>query len=279
MLFLLNFSFVWKQVQARLREDERPWWTEPSHSRWDHPRPVSHQLTCHPEMYEWQRLKKAVSVHNQSFRHVWLFVTPRTVAHQVPLSMEFSRQAYWSGLPLSTPVDLLNPGIEPVPPVSPALTGGFFTTVPPGKPEISWALKLAAAAAKSLQSYLTLCDPIDGNPPGSPVPGILQARTLECVAISFSNAWKWKVKVKSLSRVWLLATPRIAAYQASLSMGFSTQKYWSGVPLPSPEISWAQLKSTKPRAPSQSIDFWKIIDSCCFKVLLLATANWTVNEY
>ena len=72
----------------------------------------------------------------------------------------------------------------------------------------------AAAAAKSLQSCLTLCNPIDCSPPGSPVPGILQARTLEWVAISFSNAWKWKVKVKSLGCVWLLATPRTAAYQA-----------------------------------------------------------------
>ena len=77
-----------------------------------------------------------------------------------------------------------------------------------------------AAAAKSLQSCPTLCDPIDGSPPGSPVPGILQARTLECVAINFSNAWKWKMKVKSLSRVWLLATPWTAAYQAPPSMGF-----------------------------------------------------------
>ena len=88
-------------------------------------------------------------------------------------------------------------------------------------------------AAKSLQSYPTLCDPIDGSPPGSPVPGILQATTLEWVAISFSNAWKWKVKVKSLSRVQLLATPWTAAYQAPPSMGFSRQEYWSGVPLPS----------------------------------------------
>ena len=93
----------------------------------------------------------------------------------------------------------------------------------------------AAAAAKSLQSCLTLCDPVDGSPPGSPIPGILQARILEWVAISFSNAWKWKVKVKSLSRVRLLATPRTAAYQAPQSMGFSRQEYWSGVPLPSPE--------------------------------------------
>ena len=90
-----------------------------------------------------------------------------------------------------------------------------------------------AAAAKSLQSCPTLCDPIDSRPPGYPVPGILQARTLEWVAISFSNAWKWKVKVKLLSCVRLLATPRTAAHQAPPSMGFSRQEYWSGVPLPS----------------------------------------------
>ena len=84
-----------------------------------------------------------------------------------------------------------------------------------------------AAAAKSLQSCLTLCNPIDGSPPGSPVPGILQARTLEWVAISFSNAWKWKMKVKLLSCVWLLATPWAIAYQAPPSMGFSRQEYWS----------------------------------------------------
>ena len=96
----------------------------------------------------------------------------------------------------------------------------------------------AATTAKSLQSCPTLCDPIDGSPPGSPVPGILQARTLEWVAISFSSAWKWKVKVKSLSRVWLLATPRTTAYQAPPSMGFSRQEYWSGVPLHSPKLNW-----------------------------------------
>ena len=72
----------------------------------------------------------------------------------------------------------------------------------------------AAAAAKSPQSCLTLCDPIDGSPPGSPVPGILQARTLEWVAVSFSSSWQWKVKVKSLSRVRLFVTPWTAAYQA-----------------------------------------------------------------
>ena len=89
-------------------------------------------------------------------------------------------------------------------------------------------------AAKSLQSCPTLCDPIDSSLPGSPVPGILQARTLEWVAISFSNEGKWKVKVKSLSRVWLFATPWTAAHQAPLSMGFSRQEYWSRVSLPSP---------------------------------------------
>ena len=78
----------------------------------------------------------------------------------------------------------------------------------------------AAAAAKSLQSWPTLCDPTDGSLPGSTVTGTLQARTLEWVAISFSNAWEWKVKVKSLSHAWLLATPRAAAYQAPLSMDF-----------------------------------------------------------
>ena len=93
----------------------------------------------------------------------------------------------------------------------------------------------AAAAAKSLQSCPTLCNPIDGSPPGSPVPGILQARTLEWVAISFSNAWKWKVKVKSLSRVQLFVTPWTVAYQDPLSMGFSRQECWNGLPFPSPE--------------------------------------------
>ena len=91
-------------------------------------------------------------------------------------------------------------------------------------------LAYAAAAAKLLQLCPTLCDPIDGSPPGSPVSGILQARILEWVAISFSNAWKWKVKVKSLSCVRLLATPWTAAHQAPPSMEFSRQECWSGVP-------------------------------------------------
>ena len=85
----------------------------------------------------------------KSLSCVGLLATPWTAAHQAPLSMGFSRQEYWSGVPL---------------------------------------LLLSAAAAKSLQSYPTLCDLIDGSPPGSPVPGILQARTLEWVAISFSSA-------------------------------------------------------------------------------------------
>ena len=103
------------------------------------------------------------------------------------------------------------------------------------------ASKQTAAAAKLLQSCPTLCDPIDGSPPGSAVPGILEARTLEWVAISFSNAWKWKVKGKSLSRVRLLATPWTAADQAPPSMGFSRQEYWSGVPSPSPDLRPSHL--------------------------------------
>ena len=110
-------------------------------------------------------------------------------------------------------------------------------------------LKAEPTAAKSLQLYLTLWDPIDGSPPGSAVPGILQARTLEWVAISFSNAWKWKVKVKSLSCVRPLATPWTAAHQAPPSMGFSRQEYWSGVPSPSPvgnielgKFGWKDIK-------------------------------------
>ena len=131
-------------------------------------------------------------------------VTPWTVAHQAPLSIEFSRQEYRSGFPCPSPV-CSNSFLY--------LSFKEFTS-----------LYLYAAAAKSLQSCLTLHDPTDGSPPGSPVPGILQARTLEWVAISFPNVWKWKVKVKSLSRVRLLATPWTAAYQAHPPMGFSRQE-------------------------------------------------------
>ena len=105
----------------------------------------------------------------------------------------------------------------------------------------STSARALAAAAKSHQSCPTLCDPIDGGPPGSPVPGILQARTLEWVAISFSNAWKWKVKGKLLSRVWLFVNPWTAAYQAPPSMGFPRQEYWSGLPLPSPSGTYYSI--------------------------------------
>ena len=145
-----------------------------------------------------------------------------------------SRKEYWRGLPFPPPGYLPDPRIKPAPLKYPALAGGFFTT------STTWEARYkhaAAAAAKSLQSCPTLCNPIDGSPPGSAVPGILQARTLEWVAISFSNAWKRTVKVKSLSHVRLLATPWTAAYQASLSVGFSRQEYWSGLPLASPFLS------------------------------------------
>ena len=173
-----------------------------------------------------------VCMYAYSLSHVLLFALPWTAACQAPLPMEFSRQEYWSKLPFSPPGDPPNSGIEPAFPVSSvfSLADRLFTTERPGKPLLLSAA--AAAAAKSFQSCPTLCNPIDGSPPGSPNPGILQARTLEWVAMSFSNAWKWKVKVKSLSRVRLLVTPWTAAYQAPPSMGFSRQGYQSGVPLP-----------------------------------------------
>ena len=121
----------------------------------------------------------------------------------------------------------------------------------------TWDCLSAAAAAKSLQSCPTLCDPIDGSPPGSPVPGILQAATLEWLAISFSNAWKWKVKGKSLSHAWLLATPWTAAYQAPPSMGFSRQEYWSGVPLPSPKFQACRKISKLIEWPLSVYTLWR----------------------
>ena len=115
-----------------------------------------------------------------------------------------------------------------------------------GWPQSSFEFFHNAAAAKSLQLCPTLWNPIDGSPSGSSLPGILQARILEWVAISFSNAWKWKVKVKSFSCVHLFATPWTVAYQASPSMGFSRQELWSGLPLPSPFsiISYGKLEWT-----------------------------------
>ena len=116
---------------------------------------------------------------------------------------------------------------------------------------------------------LTLCDPIDGSPPGSAIPGILQARTLEWVAISFSNAWKWKGKVKSLSCVWLFTTPWSAAYQAPLSMEFSRQEYWSGVPLPSP------LPTTFGYYICVTSD-WFFLQNTCWVYLSLSTSADTI---
>ena len=123
-----------------------------------------------------------------------------------------------------------------------------------------------AVAAKSLQSCPTLCDPIDSSPPGSPVPGILQAGTLQWVAVSFSNAWKWKVKVKSLSRVWLFATPWTATHQAPPSMGFSRQEYWSGVPLPSPDYhaKWSKSKDDKHHRITLICGIWTMIQMNLF---------------
>ena len=121
----------------------------------------------------------------------------------------------------------------------------------------------SAAAAKSLQSYPTLCNPMDCSLPGFSIHGILQARTLEWVAISFSNAWEWKVKVKSLSHVQLLATPWTAVYQAPLPMGFSRQEYWSGVPLPSPISQLLVKKLDKWTSLPTLMDFptWKALET------------------
>ena len=152
----------------------------------------------------WSQAKALLLIH---FSRLFVLGILWTVTRQTPLFMEFSRQEHWSGLPMPSSMSFL-----------------------------------AAAAAKSRQSCPTLCNPIDGSPPGSSVPGVLQARTLEWVAISFSNAWKWKVKVKSLSRVWPLATPWTAAYKAPPSMGYSRQEYWSGSPVPSPCLSLGIIK-------------------------------------
>ena len=126
-----------------------------------------------------------------------------------------------------------------------------------------------AAAAKSPQSCPTLCDPIDGSLPGSSVPGILQVRTLEWVAISFSNAWKWKVKVKSLSRVWLFTTPWTAPYQTPPSMGVSRQDYWSGLPLPSLTNLDSILKSRDITLPTKV---------CVVKAMVFPVVMWELDH-
>ena len=134
--------------------------------------------------------------------------------------------------------------------------------------------KPAAAAAKSLQSCPTLCDPIDSSPPGSPVPGILQARTLEWVVISFSNAWKWKVKGKSLSCVRPSATLWTAAYQTPPSMGFSRQEYWSGMPLPSPTNLDSILKS---RDTTLLIKV-HLVKAMVFPVVMYGWESWAIRK-
>ena len=134
----------------------------------------------------------------------------------------------------------------------------------------------AAAAAKSLRSCLTLCDPIDGSPPGSAIPGVLQARTLKWVAISFSNAWKGKVKVKSLSRIRVFVLPWTAAYQAPPSMGFSRQEYWSGVPLPSPSHPLEWLFSKREETTSEWKDVEKRTFVCCFGECRLVQPLWKI---
>ena len=181
--------------------------------------------TCHHINHllveKWNKQVSFTNLWAQSLSCVWLFATPWTAAYQAPLSMEFPRQEYWSGLPFPPPGDLPDQGIKPA---SPAMADEPLSLH-------QFDFFLPTTTTKSLQSCPTLCDPIDGSPTGSPIPGILQARTLEWVAISFSNASKWKVEVKSLSRIRLLATPWTVAYQAPPSMGFSRQKYWSGMPL------------------------------------------------
>ena len=149
----------------------------------------------------------------KSLSRVQFLVTPWTAAYQALQSMGFYRQEYWSGGAIAFS-DLYDTELN--------------KCVWQSSPDAA-----TAAAAKSLQLCPTLWNSIDSSPPGSPVPGILQARTLEWVASSFSNAWKWKVKVKSLSHVWLLETLWTEVHQAPPSMGFSRQEYWSGMPLPS----------------------------------------------
>ena len=155
-----------------------------------------------------------------SLSRVRLSATPWTAAYQAPPSMGFSRQEYRSGVPLAA---------YQAPPSMGFSRQEYWSGVPLPSP----CHMAMLCYAKSLQSCPTLCDPIDSSPPGFPIPGILQERTLEWAAISFSNAWKWKVKGKSLSRVRPSATSWTAASHAPPSMGFSRQEYWSGVPLPS----------------------------------------------
>ena len=169
--------------------------------------------------------------------HVQLFATLWTIARQTPLFMGFSRQKCWSGLPCPPPGASPNPGIW-TSLMSPALAGGFFTT------SATW--EEPAAAAKSLQLCPTLCDPIDGSPPGSPIPGILQARTLEWVAISFSSAWKWKVKVKPAAQSCpTLSDPRDCSLPGSSVHGIFQARVLEWVPIAFSGKSPVQIKNLK----------------------------------
>ena len=183
------------------------------------------------------------------------------------LSVGFPRQEYWSGLPFLSLGDLPDLGIEPTSPASPAF---HVDSLPLS--HLASLIALTATAAKPRQSCPTLCYPIDGCPTGSSVPGILQASILEWVAISFSNAWKWKVKVKSLSRFRLLATPWTVAYQAPLSMGFSRQEHWSWLPLPS-SIALTRRRQfiTSTRFPT----LWKSVNFFPDTLLLLLLSHFS----
>ena len=140
---------------------------------------------------------------------------------------------------------------------------------------IAWKESYDQPAAKSLQSCSTLCNPIDGSPRGSPVPGILQARILEWVAISFSNAWKWKVRVKSFSCVLLLATPWTAAYQAPPSMGFSRQEYWSGLPLPSPMTNLDSILKSRDITLSRKVH---LVKAMVYPVVMYGCDSWAIKK-
>ena len=144
--------------------------------------------------------------------------TPGVYSNSCPLSR-------WCHLTISSSVIPLSSSLQSFPASGSFQISRLFTSGGQSIGVSASFLPMNAPAAKSLQSCPTLCDPIDSSPPGSAIPGILQARTLEWVAISFSNAWKWKMKVKSLSRVQLFETPWTAAYQAPPSMGFSRQEY------------------------------------------------------
>ena len=224
----------------------------------------------------------------QLLSHVWLYATPWIAACQASLSITNSQNSTKlmsiesmmpsSHLILCRPLLLL----PPIPPSIKVFSNestlhmrrpkywSFSFSISPSNEHpglisfrMDWLDLLAVQGticifAESLQSCPTLCNPIDGSPRGSPIPGIPQARTLEWVAISFSNAWKWKVKVKSLSRVQLFATLWTAAHQASLSTGFSRQEYWSGVSLPSPiyilhSVKYVSLYKTPYRYMGSSV--------------------------